>query len=66
MSQASIVTCDFCQEPRAFVQTSTDLNLCKLHKEKMCPEIHKTLCEYCGNELDWCTCGKGGYDPEYD
>jgi len=23
-------------------------------------------CENCGNTLDWCTCGKGGYDPQYD
>lgn len=24
------------------------------------------VCEYCGNDLGFCTCGKGGYDPEYD
>jgi len=28
--------------------------------------LSKARCENCGNTLDWCTCGKGGYDPEYD
>lgn len=59
-------TCDFCSEPRAYTQKSAGLELCNFHKNKICPTIEKTRCEFCGNEIDWCTCGKGGYDPEYD
>lgn len=66
MSKATIVTCDFCSNPRAFTQTSTGLELCRLHVERICPTLGIERCENCGNELDWCICGNGGYDPEYD